>query len=294
MSKYSKVLKIIKFGMHITDLPRLRKQGTPHYEPNLIQEKVINDKTEQKIDLIYAPNANTFTPTCIMVHGGGLFYGNKELNTHASVAMAKRGFNVINISYPLLDTVNSLQQVQAILDVVWWIECHASQLNLNKNHVVMMGDSAGALLTLVTAIIMNSPHLKQSFTYKGTITLTAIGLLCLVARLQRHDYLFFIQHFALKNVDNIAFKALLLNPLHSLRAAPPCFVMGSEQDYLVNDTKALMVACKALNHPHTTCFFKQQRSRPLRHVFPIAFPALAQSQHVFDACARFFHQYCQD
>lgn len=291
MQHQSVMLSLIRAVMHLLDAPRLHRQGNPKYDAQFIQEVCIDAHSRLRIDIVYATNASTSTPTCIMIHGGGLFYGNKALNIHASVEMAKRGFNVVNIDYPLLDHVNTWQQVQVILDILWWMECNATYHKLNVTHVYMMGDSAGALLSLVTAIVMNTTHLRQLFNYHGSITLRALGLLCIVARLQRYDSLFFIQHYALKHVHNAAFTALLRNPIHSLRAAPPCFIMGSEQDYLANDTKALIVACKALNHPNTVCFFPKNKQRPLRHVFPIAFPTLPQSQHVFDACTQWFNDH---
>ena len=43
-------------------------------------------------------------PVYIDVHGGGFVYGYKELNRNFCIALARRGFAVISISYRVLPT----------------------------------------------------------------------------------------------------------------------------------------------------------------------------------------------
>lgn len=284
-------MKFMKRAMGAMDKPRLMLQGTPNYDKDLINEININETHPQWIDVVYAQNHDNNTPTCVMIHGGGLFYGDKSLNLSASVEMAKRGFNVINVDYPLIDEVSCIEQIQAILNVCEWIEQHHTQYQLNHEHVFMMGDSAGAYLSLVTSIITRQPDFLKLFQTQLTIKIKAIGLICIMARLTRSDSLSFIQHLALKNPVHPELKAILCDPLAYIEYAPPCFVMGCEEDFLVQDTLDTIQACQTSHHRYESLFFDKGKYRPLLHVFPITFPKLEESQKTFNECAHFFHAY---
>ena len=282
-------MKFMKRAMGAMDKPRLLLQGAPKYDKKLIQEIEIDQATHQLVDLVYAQHHDSTTPTCIMIHGGGLFYGDKTLNLNASVEMAKRGFNVINVDYPLIDTVSCLEQIQAILNVVAWLKTHHASYALNHEHVVMMGDSAGAYLSLVTSIILRRADLLNHFKVNPTLQIRGIGLICIMARLARNDSLAFVQHVAFKYEVDEQLKAMLLDPVPWIVDAPPCFVMGSQEDFLTQDTHDVIDTCQRTHHLHEVLFFEKGKSKPLLHVFPITFPNFIESQKVYDELAHFFH-----
>jgi len=55
----------------------------------------------QKLDVYYPEGTEKALPTIISIHGGGWFYGSKELYAHYCTRLAKRGFTVVNFNYRL-------------------------------------------------------------------------------------------------------------------------------------------------------------------------------------------------
>ena len=99
-------------------------------------------------DLYYGNPRSGVLPTIIMVHGGGLVYGTKEICKQACIYMAKFGFNVVNINYRLLPDVTLREQIRDVLDGIAHIYDNAYKLNLNPEKIFLTSDSAGSFLTL--------------------------------------------------------------------------------------------------------------------------------------------------
>jgi acetyl esterase len=290
MSKDMNKMKLMKRAMAAMDKPRLALQGPPKYDQALIQEIFINEETQIKADLIRTLNPQEKPPTCIMIHGGGLFYGSKELNLHASVEMAKRGFNVVNVNYPLLEEANLPEQISSLLNTFKFIQENHKQYQLNIDDVVMMGDSAGAYLSLMSSMLMNRNDLlsEANLTHPG-LKIKAIGLICIMVRIKRDDTLSFLPTFAFNTSHSEKLVDYLSNPLPNIKDAPPCFVIGSEEDFLKQDTLDTIQACVESRHLHETLFFNKGSSKPLFHVFPITFVHFDESQHAFNELSYFFN-----
>jgi acetyl esterase len=284
-------MKLMQKSMASIDKPRLRKQGPPVYEGNII-EVIFDEEKRTNCDVVYALNQEVKPATCFMIHGGGLFYGDKSLNIHASVEMAKRGFNVINLNYPLLQDASVFEQVNTILKAFHFFEQQHAQYALNMNDVYVMGDSAGAYLTLTSSILTNRKDLmiKYGFT-QPSIKIKAIGCICIMVSLVRSDALMFLPVLAFRDQDDDFFREIFSTPLSLLIDAPPCFIMGSEEDLLKHDTNSLLEACQSTHHLHESLIFPKGENHPLYHVFPITHVHYEESQKVFDECSLFFRAY---
>jgi acetyl esterase len=288
MNKALSTMKLMKRAMAAIDRPRLALQGPPKYHNDLIIEITTDESNNIKADIVYASSSNA--PTCIMIHGGGLFYGNKELNLHASVEMAKRGFNVVNIDYPLLEEASLPDQIASIFSTMQHLITHHNELKLNVEQVVMMGDSAGAYLSLVCSMLLNRPDLGSSFNVKiPQLKIKAIGLICIMGKIKRSDTLSFLESFAFKEDHSLELMSYLSEPNAHIQDAPPCFVIGSEEDFLKQDTLDLIQSCVESHHLHETLFFSKGGSRPLFHVFPISFVHYEESQYAFNELMHFFN-----
>lgn len=118
-------------------------------------------------------------PVLINVHGGGYFYGDKELYRFYSMDMARHGFVVVNFNYRLSPEHRFPSALQDINNVLCWIEEHASEYGMDVKRVFMMGDSAGAQLTSHYAAINTNPDFAKMYALKKHgIKLKGISLAC--------------------------------------------------------------------------------------------------------------------
>ncbi len=69
-------------------------------------------------------------PVIISIHGGGWFYGSKELYSHYCMRLAARGFAVVNFSYRLAPEDKYPAAVQDICTVLHWVQRHAASARL--------------------------------------------------------------------------------------------------------------------------------------------------------------------
>ena len=84
-------------------------------------------------------------PVYIDVHGGGFVYGYKELNRNFCIALARRGFAVISISYRVYPQADFLGQLQDVNAAISWLQNHADEYPIDPNRMGITGDSAGGV-----------------------------------------------------------------------------------------------------------------------------------------------------
>ena len=97
-------------------------------------------------------------PVYIDVHGGGFVYGYKELNRNFCIALARRGFAVISISYRVYPQADFLGQLQDVNAAIGWLQNHADEYPIDPNRMGITGDSAGGCLSLYTLAIQSDPE----------------------------------------------------------------------------------------------------------------------------------------
>ncbi|MBO4478012.1 MAG: alpha/beta hydrolase [Lachnospiraceae bacterium] len=131
---------------------------------------------------VYRPvkQAGKMLPVIVNVHGGGYFYGDKELYRFYAMHLAQFGFAVVNFNYRLAPEHKFPAPLEDTMAVFTWIAEHAKEYGLDTKHVFMVGDSAGAQLTSQFACIWtNKAYAKLfSFTIPNSIRLCGVSLAC--------------------------------------------------------------------------------------------------------------------
>ena len=132
---------------------------------------------------VYVPKENESGkpfPTILNIHGGGYFYGDKELYRFYCMRLARFGFAVVNINYRLAPEFNFPSPIEDAMAVMHWISKNAAEYNLDKNNVFIVGDSAGAQITSQFACVFTNPEYADKFGLKAPkdVRLAAIGLAC--------------------------------------------------------------------------------------------------------------------
>ncbi|MBQ7227293.1 MAG: alpha/beta hydrolase [Clostridia bacterium] len=131
------------------------------------------DETSGKFGLldVYAPSSGrTDLPVIIDVHGGGFFYGNKELNKRFCYALVLRGFVVVSVNYRLVPKVTFDKQVCDVVKAMQWVERNARKYGGDPNRLSLSGDSAGACLALMACAVTYSEKVRASFGAEKVLT----------------------------------------------------------------------------------------------------------------------------
>ncbi len=118
------------------------------------------------LDVIYPDeNFETDRPTLFYFHGGGYFAGSKNMGDPMAVTEATAllddicaaGYNIVNVDYALVpDYRFPVPLIQANRAFAYMKE-HAEEYHLNMNSVVIMGSSAGAIMTSQLGSIITNP-----------------------------------------------------------------------------------------------------------------------------------------
>lgn len=121
-------------------------------EPNVVYGKVKN--YELKLD-IYLPKGKKTAPqpTLLFIHGGGWTGGTKESYSLRVLPWMEMGWTVVNIEYRLANTALAPAAVEDCRCALKWIFNNTEKYNLDKNKIVVSGQSAGGHLALMTGML---------------------------------------------------------------------------------------------------------------------------------------------
>ena len=122
------------------------------------------------MDITYPDeNREASRPTLIYFHGGGFFGGSKSVGDPLAESDATallddicaEGFNLVNIDYVLVLEYHFPAPLAQANEAFQFLIDHADEYDLDMNRVVIMGSSAGAIMTSqMGSIITNSEYAK--------------------------------------------------------------------------------------------------------------------------------------
>lgn len=124
-------------------------------------------------DIYYPKETMERYPVIVSVHGGGWFYGDKELYRFYAMHLAEKGFAVVNFNYRLSP---QYQYPCGFLDVcrlMAFLAEHVDEYQLDTERIYMVGDSAGAQLVSQYCIFVASGEYRSLFDKDGNLTLLA-------------------------------------------------------------------------------------------------------------------------
>ena len=188
---------------------------------------------------VYRPvnKARDKLPVIISIHGGGFFYGDKELYRFYCMHLAEFGFAVINHNYRLSPENKFPAPLEDALAVFNWVSENSDKYGLDKDNVFMVGDSAGAQLVSQFACICSNQVYADVFGFKlpKDVSLKGISLACgmynVRSRVDSNSELM-LDYFG------------SIDPLKDPRTEvyeyitsdyPPAYVFSAENDFLVTE-----------------------------------------------------------
>jgi acetyl esterase/lipase len=136
------------------------------------------DYPNSYLDITYSnENVEEDRPTLFYFHGGGFFGGSKNdgdplAESDATALLddiCAEGFNIVNVDYALVPDYHfPTPLIQANLAFEYIME-HSEEYHLNTNNIVIMGSSAGAIITSQMGSIITNKEYADLLGVKSTL-----------------------------------------------------------------------------------------------------------------------------
>ena len=241
-------------------------------------------------DIYYGKSTDEILPTIIIVHGGGLVYGTKELDKNIGISFAQKGFNVANINYRLLTHATFADQVKDVVDAFSYIYENSLKLKLNREKIFVLSDSAGSLLSLSALALMKDKKIRHIFGINALdFDVSAMAHISPMTGLVKSGSLSLINEPARRNLskEQVPFTDNILKELANT-ALPPSIIVTSEEDFIRNQATRFKNFLDSKNIKNKFLDFEKNDSYPLGHGFAISHPKLYESGLVLDEIIDFF------
>ncbi|MBR3149083.1 MAG: alpha/beta hydrolase [Eubacterium sp.] len=253
-----------------------------------------------KLDVYYPEGtpADAKLPVVIDIHGGGWMYGDKELNEYYCLSIADRGYTVFNISYRLAPDVTVNEQLQDTAQALKWISENMKNYPCDETKIMLTGDSAGGQLSAYSAVLLQSPELREKFgVVDGNLKLSALLLTSPVA-FMKDGGAFSIYTKILWGKDyksKPTYEFMDLDKIVDYAELPPTYLITSGGDSLAHDQTHR--AYELLKEKGVKCeiadFGDDENGEPLPHVFSVLFPFDKSGTKAIDDALAFFNEACK-
>ncbi len=242
----------------LTDIP---------YTASETEEEAVWHRT----DIYYPEEERTLYPVIVSVHGGGWFYGDKELYSRYTKHLASLGFAVVNFNYRLAPEHKYPCGFLDVCALMSFVEEHAENYRFDRNRLFMVGDSAGAQLVSQYAIYATNPEYRALFPEANAMQApipTKVALNCGVYEISERggDS---ISQWYLPEKLSASHKKSTVGVLDYITSAfPPAFLMVSVNDGLTPATRTIREKLEERGVPYI--YREYGQNKPLDgHVFHI-------------------------
>lgn len=209
------------------------------------------------VPISYMTDENRKYPVIVSVHGGGWFYGDKELYSHYCCLLAEHGYVVVNFNYRLSPQNKYPAAIEDVAYLIRYIHENTQTLGIDMDNLYMVGDSAGAQLTANYCIIASNSDYRAKldfFTYD--LLPKKVCLNCGAYKMaERNDN---ISAWYLKNAVTEEQYKLFKDQLDYINTDfPEAYLMYSVNDDLASHTKAVDEVLNKVGVAHITKAYGQ-------------------------------------
>ncbi|MEG1834907.1 MAG: alpha/beta hydrolase [Oscillospiraceae bacterium] len=254
----------------------------------------INDGTnEHMLDIYNKADGAKKKPVIIDIHGGGLMYGDKEMNRIYVSRLAEKGFVVVNVNYRICPNVLYPSQVADIMSSYKWVAENADEYGFDLNNVFVVGDSAGGQLAFYTSIVNTSEYLKNLYEVENTgLNIKALGLISGM----------FDMKSGLNSVLNPCilgyefktskyFPYLQPEEIIDLGTPPPAYIVTSAKDFLRSASQDLDRLLSEKGVEHRFHDWEITINRSSGHITSVAYPDFPESVTTTNELVEFLQRY---
>jgi len=226
------------------------------------------------LDIYYPENMEGPFPVIIDIHGGGFFYGYKEINKLFDYHLAKNGFIVFNLNYRLaFNDAKVPDQIQDIIGALNWIENNLDSYPVDKDRIYLIGESAGAYLATMAVLISKNERLQIIFNIgKSNLKINAMAIISGFMEWTRSE----LKYWGMRSMilekgykKQEYYQNLILKNIPEINTLPPLFVTTNEDDELDFMTLYFVDILKENNVDHEFYYLEKSSPKKLGHVFNI-------------------------
>ena len=257
------------------DKKRDEKLIVPENMANLYDISYGSHGESNLLDIYKTSDVNQAQATIVNIHGGAWVYGSKEVYKFYCMSLALRGFTVVNINYRLAPENLFPSALEDINSAITFIEKHAGEYCIDKEKLVLVGDSAGAQLASHYTAIFTNPDFAKLYGFTiPNVKIKAVGLNCGIydpnTRLQNDlDDIFWAyigQNTDIKSKDFQQKIDVLSNITPDF---PPAFVMSSHRDFLLPQAQPMYDLLKSKGIEAVIKIYGAPNRRDIGHVFHV-------------------------
>jgi len=214
-------------------------------------------------------------PILIDFHGGGLLLCEKEFNRYFCAEMARLGFVVFNVEYPLAPDHKVFEILAEAFKALKTIEAMAENYGGDLDRVALTGDSAGGWLALYTTAAWRNSAIADSLGLTaGGFEIGALALTSCMAYTtgMNPKYLMLRSSYFGSEYRRHPFMQYTDPRCKAVtEALPPTFLLTGSGDYLRADTLSYAKALEEQNIPHKLADYDGDPKK-LVHVFNVIDP----------------------
>ncbi len=231
------------------------------------------DHPENLLDVYYPEDTDRPLPTIISIHGGGWFYGDKELYSHYCMRLAGRGFAVVNFTYRLAPEHKYPAALEDCVQVLHWLQRYGTQYCIDLQNLFTVGDSTGGQMEFQLLTMLTSPAYAGLFPFRCPegLRIRACGMNC------GCYFLPFSRIFPPKAMgvlyesyfpeDYMSILPQLKPQKYLTSAYPPAFVMSARYDFLRFMAPDLRWQLRRHGVEHILKIYGTRKQKQIGHVF---------------------------
>lgn len=245
------------------------------YPENVTVTKNIYYGSHEKWNLldVYKPvDSADKLPCIVVIHGGGFFYGDKEIYSYYAADLAARGFVTVCFNYRLSPESVYPSQLEDINSVMKWISDHGESYGIDINKLFFAGDSAGGNLAYNYSAILTNRDYAEMFDFKvpENIMPKGVGLNCGVYDFDLLDggkqNLMHIAYVGSrkkikKNIERLTIRNFVTEKF------PPTFIMSAPNDFVLCHMDPLVQLLKSKGVKVVPKMYGDKDDKNACHVF---------------------------
>lgn len=223
---------------------------------------------ENQFDIYYPVGTETCLPTIVSIHGGGFFYGDKELYRFYTMYLASQGFTVVNFNYRLAPGSKYPSPLEDTNELMNWLLIHGKEYHVDMERLFLVGDSAGGQLAEQYATLTSNPEYAKLFDFAvAKVAFQAIALNCGAYFIGEKGAI--NQEFPFYFGENISPKVARQFPVESFITSdfPPTFITTATHDFLKEVGEPLANILRSKNIETSYQLYANSDGAELHHVF---------------------------
>ncbi|MBO4554688.1 MAG: alpha/beta hydrolase [Clostridia bacterium] len=162
------------------DAKRVASQPVPDFDEEYLNIPYMEDGHVLHQLNVYRPkdSGKAKLPVIFDIHGGGWYYGDKELNAYYCKYLTKNGFAVVDISYRVSPEVDFFGQIKDVVEALNFLPNIAEEYGLDLDNFFITGDSAGGHITSILVNMEKNEALQQRYGVHFTQAFKGACLTC--------------------------------------------------------------------------------------------------------------------